>query len=210
MNHRDVMAQMLGVSTENVRVISRFLGSGFGGKLWPWTHCMIAASAARNLNRPVKLVVTRDMMFQNVGHRPRTQQRVRLGATAEGKLVSLMHDSLNHTSILDDYSEGCSEATPYTYSTPNLRAMSAIVRRNVGTPTSMRGPGAVPGLFALESAMDELAIKLHMDPLKLRIMNEPAKDEGLNMPFSSRHMVECYHVGAEKFGWSGARRKWGR
>ena len=201
-NHRDVMAQMLGVPPENVRVISRFLGSGFGGKLWPWTHCMIAASAARNLNRPVKLVVTRNMMFQNVGHRPRTQQRVRLGSAPDGKLVSLMHDSLNHTSILDDYAEGCSEGTAYSYSTPNLRATSGLVRRNVGTPTSMRGPGAVPGLFALESAMDELAIKLNIDPVKLRLLNEPQKDEGLNLPFSSRHMVECLKAGAEKFGWS--------
>ncbi len=201
-NHREVVAQMLGVPTENVRVISRFLGSGFGGKLWPWPHCLIAASASRNLNRPVKLVVTRDMMFQNVGHRPRTQQRVRIGATTEGKFVSLMHDSLNHTSILDDYSEGCSEATAYSYSTLNLRATSAIVRRNVGTPTSMRGPGAVPGLFALESAVDELAIKLNVDPIKLRLMNEPQKDEGLNLPFSSRHFIECLNVGAEKFGWS--------
>jgi xanthine dehydrogenase YagR molybdenum-binding subunit len=202
MNHQDVLAQMLGVPQENVRVISRFLGSGFGGKLWPWTHCAIAASAARNLNRPVKLVLTRDMMFQSVGHRPRTQQRIRLGATPDGKLVSLMHDSLNHTSILDDYSEGCSEATAYSYSTPNLRATSGLVRRNVGTPTSMRGPGAVPGLFALESAMDELAIKLNMDPVKLRLLNEPQKDEGINLPFSSRHMIECLNVGAEKFGWS--------
>jgi xanthine dehydrogenase YagR molybdenum-binding subunit len=202
MNHRDVLAQMLGVSPENVRVISRFLGSGFGGKLWPWTHCLIAASAARNLNRPVKLVVTRDMMFQTVGHRPLTQQQIRLGATPDGKLVSLMHDSLNHTSILDDYSEGCSEATSYSYSTPNLRATSGLVRRNVGTPTSMRGPGAVPGLFALESAMDELAIKLNMDPVKLRLLNEPKIDEGKNLPFSSRHFVECLNVGAEKFGWS--------
>ena len=202
MNSRDVLSQWLGVPQENVRVISRFLGSGFGGKLWPWTHCAIAASAARNLNRPVKLVLTRDMMFQSVGHRPRTQQRIRLGAAPDGKLISVMHDSLNHTSILDDYSEGCSEATAYSYSTPNLRATSALVRRNVGTPTSMRGPGAVPGLFALESAMDELAIKLTMDPVKLRLLNEPQKDEGLNLPFSSRHMVECLNVGAEKFGWS--------
>jgi len=201
-NHREVMAQMLGVPTENVRVISRFLGSGFGGKLWPWTHCAIAACAARNLNRPVKLVVTRDMMFQSVGHRPRTQQRVRLGAGADGKLVAVMHDSLNHTSILDDYSEGCSEATAYSYSTPNLRATSGLVRRNVGTPTSMRGPGAVPGLFALESAMDELAVKLKMDPVKLRLINEPAIDEGLKLPFSSRHFVECLKVGGEKFGWA--------
>ncbi len=127
---------------------------------------------------------------------------MRLGATPEGKLVSLLHDSLNHTSILDDYSEGCSEATAYSYSTPNLRATSGLVRRNVGTPTSMRGPGAVPGLFALESAMDELAFKLNIDPIKLRLMNEPQKDEGINLPFSSRHFVECLNVGAEKFGWS--------
>jgi xanthine dehydrogenase YagR molybdenum-binding subunit len=201
-NHREVMAQMLGVPSENVRVISRFLGSGFGGKLWPWTHCAIAACAACHLNRPVKLVVTRDMMFQSVGHRPRTQQRVRLGAGTDGKLVAVMHDSLNHTSILDDYSEGCSEATAYSYSTPNLRATSGLVRRNVGTPTSMRGPGAVPGLFALESAMDELAVKLKMDPVKLRLINEPAIDEGLKLPFSSRHFVECLKVGGEKFGWA--------
>jgi xanthine dehydrogenase YagR molybdenum-binding subunit len=201
-NAQDVMAQMLGVPIENVRVISRFLGSGFGGKLWPWPHALIAAQASRNLGRPVKLVVSREMMFQDVGHRPRTQQRVRLGAAADGKLVALMHDSLNHTSMLDDYSEGCSEATPYSYSVANLRATSAIVRRNVGTPTSMRGPGAVPGLFALESAVDELAIALKMDPVQLRLLNEPTKDEGLNLPFSSRHFVECLHVGAEKFGWS--------
>ncbi len=201
-NAQDVMAQMLGVPTENVRVISRFLGSGFGGKLWPWPHALIAAQASRNLGKPVKLVVTREMMFQNVGHRPPTQQRVRLGASTDGKLVAVMQDSLNHTSMLDDYSEGCSEATGYSYSVPNLRATSAIVRRNVGTPTSMRGPGAVPGLFATESAMDELAIALKMDPIKLRLLNEPAKDEGTGLPFSSRHFVECMQVGAEKFGWS--------
>jgi xanthine dehydrogenase YagR molybdenum-binding subunit len=201
-NAQDVFAQMFGVPIENVRVISRFLGSGFGGKLWPWPHALIAAQASRNLGRPVKLVVTRDMMFQNVGHRPRTQQRVRLGATPDGKLVALIHDSLNHTAIADDYSEGCSEATAYSYSTSNLRATSAIVRRNVGNPTSMRGPGAVPGLFALESAIDELAVQLNLDPIVLRITNEPTKDEGLNLPFSSRHFLECLHTGAEKFGWS--------
>ena len=143
-NSRDVLAQMLGVPPENVRVISRFLGSGFGGKLWPWTHCMIAASASRNLGRPVKLVVTRDMMFQTVGHRPRTQQRIRLGATPEGKLVSLMHDSLNHTSILDDYSEGCSEATGYSYSTPNLRATSGIVSPQCRHADLDARPGSCP------------------------------------------------------------------
>ena len=201
-NHREVMAQMLGVPLENVRVISRFLGSGFGGKLWPWTHCMIAACAARDLNRPVKLVVTRQTMFQSVGHRPNTQQHVRLGASPDGKLTAFIHESLNHTSILDKYEEGCSEATPYQYSVANLRSTTDVVRRNVGTPTSMRGPGAVPGLFATESAMDELAVALKMDPVEFRIKNEPTMDEGLKLPFSSRHIVECYKVGAEKFGWS--------
>jgi xanthine dehydrogenase YagR molybdenum-binding subunit len=201
-NHRDVLAQMLGVPEENVRVVSRFLGSGFGGKLFPWPHSALAAAASRNLTRPVKLVVSRQMMFQNVGHRPRTQQRVRLSATAEGKLTSLQHNYLNHTSVLDDYKENCGEATSYLYSTPNLSVTSGLVRRNIGTPTSMRGPGAVPGLFATESAMDELAIKLKMDPLELRLLNEPEKDESNNLPFSSRHLTECLTLGARKFGWS--------
>lgn len=201
-NLRGVLAQMMGVPLENVRVITKFLGSGFGGKLWPWTHCLLAAAAARQLGRPVKLVITRKMMFQAVGHRPRTQQRVRVAATKEGKLVSLQHDYVNHTSILDDYHENCGEATPFMYSVANLKVTTGLARRNVGTPTSMRGPGAVPGLYATESAMNELAVALKMDPVELRILNEPKIDEGLGIPFSSRHLVECYKLGSEKFGWS--------
>ncbi len=158
--------------------------------------------AARKLDRPVKLVVSRKMMFQDVGHRPRTQQRMRLGATPEGKLLSLSQDYLNHTSQLDDIRENCGEATPFLYSTANLRVSSALVRRNVGTPTPMRGPGAVPGLFAVESAMDELAIKLNMDPVQLRLGLDTLTDEESNKPFSSRHLKECLELGAEKFGWS--------
>jgi xanthine dehydrogenase YagR molybdenum-binding subunit len=201
-NHRAVLAQMLGVPKENVQVISRFLGSGFGGKLFPWTHSALAAAASRKLNRPVKLVVSRAMMFSNVGHRPLTQQRVRLAATPDGKLVSLRHDYINHTSILDDYEENCGEATPYLYSVPSLTITSGLARRNVGTPTSMRGPGAVPGLFATESAMNELATKLNIDPVEFRLSNEPQKDESNGLPFSSRHLQECLKTGAEKFGWN--------
>ncbi len=145
-NHQVVMAQLLGVPKENVRVISRFLGSGFGGKLWPWTHCALAAAAARHLNRPVKLVVSRRMMFQTVGHRPRTQQRVRLGATPEGKLTSLQHDYVNHTSILDDYKENCGEATAYQYSVPNLRVTAGLARGTSARPppcAARRRTGAV-------------------------------------------------------------------
>jgi xanthine dehydrogenase YagR molybdenum-binding subunit len=201
-NHRNVLAQMLGVPRHNVRVISKFLGSGFGGKLWPWTQSALAAAAARQLGRPVKLVVSRRMMFQSVGHRPRIQQRIRLSATRDGKLTSLRQDWVNHASILDDYKENCGEATAHMYSVPNLRITSALARRNVGSATSMRGPGAVPGLWATESAMDELALKLGMDPIELRLANEPQIDEGLKIPFSSRHLTECLSIGAEKFGWS--------
>ena len=156
-NHHVVMAQVLGIPNENLEVISRFIGSGFGGKLFPWPHSAMCAAAARQLNRPVKLTLSRQMMFSNVGHRPRTQQRMRLGGTPDGKLVSLQQDYRNHTSPTDEIRENCGEATPFLYSVPNLTVTSALVQRNVGTPTPMRGPGAVPGLFALESAMDELA-----------------------------------------------------
>jgi xanthine dehydrogenase YagR molybdenum-binding subunit len=202
MNHQNVMSQVLGEPKENVEVISRFIGSGFGGKLFPWPHSAIAAAASRKLNRPVKLTLSRKMMFSNSGHRPRTQQRMRLGATPDGKLVSLQQDYRNHTSYGDDIRENCGEATPFLYSTANLKVTSALVRRNVGTPTPMRGPGAVPGLFALESAMDELAIKLKKDPVELRLSLDTLMDEEKNKPFSSRHLKECLQLGAEKFGWS--------
>lgn len=201
-NHRNVVADMLGIPREKVRVISRFLGSGFGNKLFPWAQSPLAGYAARDLKRPVKFVLSRPMMFYNVGHRPRTEQRLRIGADKSGKLVALQHDYANATSILDSYEENCGEATPHMYSVPNLRVTSGIVRRNIGAPTSMRGPGAVPGLFALESAMDELAGKLGMDPAEFRLINEPSMDEGLGLPFSSRHFKECVTLGAEKFGWS--------
>src|SRR5216683_6339259 len=172
-NLRGVLAQMFGLSKENVRVIARFLGSGFGGKLYPWTNCALAAAAARQLGKPVKLVLSRKMMFQTVGHRPRTQQRVRLGATSDGKLVSLQHDYVYHRSMLDPHHEDCGEATPFQYNVPNLRVSFGRARRNVGAGADMRGPGRVPGLYATESAMNELADQLKIDPVKLRVMNEP-------------------------------------
>jgi xanthine dehydrogenase YagR molybdenum-binding subunit len=200
-NHRNALAQILGVPQENVRVISKFLGSGFGGKLWPWTHAALAAAAARQLKAPVQIVLDRKLTFYAAGHRPRISQRIRLSATKDGKLTSLQQDYVNDTSILDDYEEDCGEATSFFYSVPNLRVTKDLARRNIGTPTSMRGPGAVPGLFALESALDELALTLKIDPVELRLKNEPKLDEGLGIPFSSRHFMECLQVGRERFGW---------
>ena len=144
-NHQNVMTQMLGVEKEDLRVIMKYLGSGFGGKTGAWTHCCLAAVAARDLNRPVKLVITRKQAFEAAGHRPRTEQRLRLGAAPDGKLLSLQHDYSNTTSMLDTFVENCGEATPYLYSTPNLGICSGVVKRTVGAPTWMRGPGAVPG-----------------------------------------------------------------
>jgi len=201
-NHRVVMAQVLGLPVENVRVVTRFLGSGFGGKLFPWPHAAMTAAAARNLDRPVKLSLNRRMMFSNVGYRPRTEQHIKLGANKDGKLLALRHDYLSVTSMLDDFDEGCGEATPYLYSVANLEVTGAQPRRNFGAPMWMRGPGAVPGLYALESGMNELADALNMDPLQLRLLNDADKDESdKNKPFSSRHLKECYETGARKFGW---------
>jgi xanthine dehydrogenase YagR molybdenum-binding subunit len=199
---RAVLAQMFGLPKENVRVITRFVGSGFGCKLWPWPHCALAAAAARQVGRPVKLVLSRKMMFQSVGNRPRTQQRVRLGATPEGKLVSLQHDYVYERSMLDAHHEECGEATPLQYSVPNLRVTFGRAKRHIGAGCDMRGPGRTPGLYATEAAMNELADQLKIDPVELRILNEPKIDESLGVPFSSRHLVECFQLGAEKFGWS--------
>lgn len=201
-NLRSVLSQMFGLPNENVRVITQFVGSGFGSKLWPWTVCPLAAAAARQVGKPVRVVLPRKMMFHAVGHRPHTQQRVRLGATREGKLVSLQHDYIYTRSMLDAHHEDCGEATPFQYSVPNLRVTFGRAKRNVGGGADMRGPGRVPGLYAIESAMNEFARQLEIDPVKLRLLNEPKIDESLGVPFSSRHLVECLQLGAEKFGWA--------
>src|SRR5437762_3642946 len=201
-NLRSVLAQMFGLPYENVRVITKFVGSGFGSKLWPWTHCPLAVAAARQLGKPVKLVLSRKMTFQAAGHRAHTQQRMRLGATPEGKLVSLQQDYVYERSMLDDYHENRGEATSFHYSVPNLRVHFGRAKRNIGSPSDMRGPGAVPGLYATESAMNELADRLKIDPVQPRVLYEPKIDESLGVPFSSRHLLECLQLGAEKFGWS--------
>ena len=195
------MSEVLGVPRENVRVISRFIGSGFGGKLFPWPQSTLAAVAARKLNRPVKISVDRRMMFSNVGppaaHPAAHPPGRNAGWQAHRDPPRLLHGDFQ----LDDFVEHCGEQTPFLYSCPNLEVTTAMVRRNVGAPAPMRGPGAVPGLFALESAINELAEKLKMDPVELRLKNDAERDEGKNLPFSSRHLKECYQTGAEKIGW---------
>ncbi|HEX5236055.1 MAG TPA: xanthine dehydrogenase family protein molybdopterin-binding subunit [Silvibacterium sp.] len=202
MNHQGVMSQMLGVPIDHVHVISPFCGGGFGGKLFPWPHSMLAAMAARRVKRPVKVSVQRSMMFTTVGHRPLTEQHMKMGATQDGKLVAIVQEARNPTSQIDDFMEGCTEPTVFLYSCPNVKAVQHLVKLNIGTPTPMRGPGTTPGMFALDSAMDELAVKLNMDPLEFRLRNYSEKDESSDKPYSSKHLRECYQTGAERFGWS--------
>jgi xanthine dehydrogenase YagR molybdenum-binding subunit len=202
MNHQGVMSQMLGIPIDDVRVISPFCGSGFGCKLFPWPQSLLAAMAARRLSRPVKVTVPRSLMFTTVGHRPLTEQRMRLGATQDGKLLSIIQEVKNPTSQIDEYMENATEPTPMLYSSPNVMATQWLVKLNIGTPAPMRGPGTTPGMYALDSAMDELAVKLNMDPLELRMRNYAEHDESKNRPFSSKHLRECYQQGAERFGWS--------
>jgi xanthine dehydrogenase YagR molybdenum-binding subunit len=201
-NHHNVASQVLGTPLESIRVVSLFVGSGFGSKLFPWPHSWAAAVAAKRVNRPVKFVVPRALMFTAVGHRPTFQQTIRLGATREGKLVSFTNEILQSTSKVDEYLEDCVEPTALLYSCPNVTAAQRQVALNTGTPTPMRGPGRVPALFAIESALDELAVKLNLDPIEVRLRNYAEQDEKAGLPWSSKHLREAYQTGAEKFGWT--------
>ncbi|QKZ04628.1 xanthine dehydrogenase family protein molybdopterin-binding subunit [Pseudomonas eucalypticola] len=200
--HRNTLAQVFGLPTEHVEVRAPFIGSGFGGKLWIWPHSVAACAAAKVVGRPVQLVVPRAQMFTTVGHRPETEQRMRLAADANGKLVSLRHESLNTTGFGDQYVENCGGMSASLYACANVEITHGTVQVNRGAPTSMRAPGAAPGLFALESAIDELAEKCRMDPLAFRQLNWAAQNGQENLPWSGNHLREALAQGAEKFGWA--------
>ena len=191
----------LGVEESSVRVISPFVGGGFGSGLRTWPHTILAALCSRELGRPVRLVLTRKDMFDSVGHRPHNVQRVRLGADAEGRLQSVIHEGWQETSVYEEYTMNLLNATRMAYATPNLRTAYRLVPLNVQTPTSMRAPGEASGVHALEVAMDALAYEAGIDPLELRRRNDCTHDvEGT--PFSSKHLAEAYTLGAERIGWA--------
>ncbi|KAA3544319.1 xanthine dehydrogenase family protein molybdopterin-binding subunit [Pseudomonas savastanoi] len=200
-NHRNLLANVFDLSPDRVEVRAPFIGSGFGGKLWPWPHSVAACAAARVTDRPVQLVLPRAQMFTTVGHRPETRQRLRLATDASGKLVSIRHESFNNTSMLDDYTENCGGVTKSLYACDNVLVSHKISSINRGTPTSMRAPGAAPGLFALESAIDEMALASGMDPLVFRKLNLADKDQSVGLPWSSNHLPEAIDKAAERFGW---------
>ena len=199
---RKRIASLLGLQQENVRVVSLFLGGGFGSKGPTWSHTMICAMVARQVGRPVKLVVRRPQMFGPVGCRSETRQTIAAGASTDGRLTALTNDTLTHTSTFDEFTETATMPTRMLYSVPNNSTVQRLVRSDVGTPSYTRAPGEAPGTFALEIAMDELAYKLRLDPMELRLRNYAEQDEDKNMPWSTKSLRECYRQGAERFGWS--------
>jgi xanthine dehydrogenase YagR molybdenum-binding subunit len=199
---RGTIARSLSMPPENVRVISHFIGGAFGGKGSAWSHVVLAAMAARQVRRPVKIVLTRRQMFGPVGGRPHTVQHMTLGARRDGTLTALRHDSTSSTSTIEEWPEPAALATRMLYDCPNEETNHHLVRLNVGTPTFMRAPGEATGTFALESAFDELAYALKMDPIALRLKNYAEADPDTGKPWSSKSLRECYALGAERFGWA--------
>ncbi|MBC1221366.1 xanthine dehydrogenase family protein molybdopterin-binding subunit [Nostoc sp. UCD121] len=195
------VAGVLGIEPEKVRIISYFVGGGFGCKGAAWSHVPLAAIAARHVNRPVKLVLGRTQMYGPVGFRPETIQQISLGATRDGKLTALRHTGISQTSSFDEYIEPVAKSARMIYTSPNIETSHRLVPLDQGTPTYMRAPGEAPGSFALESAMDELAYALDIDPVELRLRNHADSDLTKGLPWSSKSLIQCYKIGAEKFGW---------
>jgi xanthine dehydrogenase YagR molybdenum-binding subunit len=196
-----IIANIFGIPPENVNAICPYTGGGFGSKGSIWSHAPLTAMAAKMLGRPVKLSLDRNQMFGPVGQRPITEQRFRLGAMDDGRLMASSHDTIAWTSMIEDWIEPCGIVTRMMYESPNQETSHRLARMNLGTPTFMRAPGEATGTFALESAMDELACELNMDPLALRLKNYTERDPGKELPWSSKSLRQCYEIGAERFGW---------
>ncbi|MGB3758779.1 MAG: xanthine dehydrogenase family protein molybdopterin-binding subunit [Rivularia sp. (in: cyanobacteria)] len=201
MGAQKAVANTFGIPIENVQVISRFIGGGFGCKFPVREHVVLAAMAAQQVKRPVKLALSRHQMFTSVGCRPYSLQHIRLGATKDGKLTAIAHEIITQTNIEREFVEHVGGATNMIYNAPNVLVTHRAVPLNMVVPTIMRAPGETPGMYALESAMDELAYKLNIDPIELRIINDPPQDPYKNLPWSSRSLVESLREGAKRFGW---------
>ncbi|GAB2870985.1 xanthine dehydrogenase family protein molybdopterin-binding subunit [Hymenobacter ruber] len=199
---QQALSVMLGLSADQVRVVNKFLGGGFGCKGSVWPHTVLAAQAARAVGRPVKLVLTRPQQFTGMGHREDQDQTLRLGATSEGKLLALLHEKTSTTSPWDAYAETNSKIVDLLYACPAFEASAKLAKANVMTSTFMRAPGEAPGSFAIESLMDDLAYRVGVDPLQIRLLNYADRDPSTGKPWSSKSLKECYARGAELFGWA--------
>ena len=198
---RAVLSKLLGIPPERVRVISQHTGGGFGGKGFVWPQVFLAAAAAKVARRPVKLALTRANLYSFLGYQPRIAQRMALGTDAVGRLTAITHDVVNLTTVSDDFAEFATEASKSLYATPAMRQSQRVERANVAMPTPMRSPVEGPGTWAVESAIDELAHALHMDPLDFRLANYAEEDPATGQPWSSKKLREAYEQGAQIFGW---------
>ena len=198
---RALMANMLGLEPEKVRLIALYIGGGFGSKGFSWPNTVVAAMASKLVQRPVKLVLARQQQFTTAGRRSQTIQKIGLGADRDGKLLAIQHASTVETSFVDEFIEPSGVATSMLYECPNLEVTHQVVRLNRGTPCPMRAPGESVGTYALEVAMDELAFKLQMDPVALRLANYALQDPQKKKPFSDKNLRECYERGAAAIGW---------
>jgi xanthine dehydrogenase YagR molybdenum-binding subunit len=198
---RDLVAQAFGLEAERVRVISPYVGGGFGSKGTAHPHVILTVMASQVVGRPVKFALARQHMFAVAGYRTPTIQRIRLGADADGRLTAIAHDVVEQTATIQEFAEQTALATRMMYAAPNRSTTHRLARLDVPVPAWMRAPGECPGMFALESAMDELAIVCGLDPIELRIRNEPKVDPETGHPFSSRGLVACLREGAERFDW---------
>lgn len=189
------------IPEKNIQVHSEFVGGGFGMGLRTWPQEVAVAAAARQLKKPVKLVMTREQMFTLVGHRPYTIQSIGMGADKDGQLLGIYHEATGETASYDDFTEGTVAMTRFMYACPNVTTKYRIVPLDRGVPIWMRGPGEATGAFALESAIDEMAYKVNMDPLAFRLKNFTEIDPEKNKPFSSNNLKEAYQLGSEKIGW---------
>ena len=196
------LAELFSLPKENIHVMSQFVGGAFGSKGGLWPHAVVAVVAAREVKRPVKLVVTRKQLYFGNGHRPETEQRVALAANADGKLVAIIHEGISQGNDVSTYAERFVRPTQAIYASDNIRGENPIVSLNLPSPTYMRAPGENPGMFAIESAMDELAYALKIDPVQLRIINHADVNPTDGKPWSSKSLKQCYQQGADRFGWS--------
>jgi xanthine dehydrogenase YagR molybdenum-binding subunit len=199
---RQVVASLFGLDPPVVRVISPHTGGGFGSKSFAHPDVILAVMAARLVpGRPVKLTLTRQQMFSQVGYRTPTIQRIQLGAGTDGRLSALAHDVVEQTAKIKEFAEQTAVCSRLMYAAPHRRTTHRLAALDLPVNSIMRAPGEAPGMFALESAMDELALACDMDPIELRIRNEPEADPDSGLPFSSRHLIACLREGARRFGW---------
>jgi xanthine dehydrogenase YagR molybdenum-binding subunit len=198
---RRTVAKSFGIAPGDVQVRNLYVGGGFGGKGSAWSHVVLAAMAARQVGRPVRLALQRSQMFGPVGGRPQTEQTVSIGCDRSGRLTTLAHHAISNTSVIEDWTESSAFISRMLYACPNVATSHRLVKLNLGTPTFQRAPGEATGSFALESVLDELAYAAGIDPLEMRLRNYAETDPERGLPFSSKALRECYRIGAERFGW---------